>query len=67
MPVDRRLITSPRLTAMRRTVKAMFDPRQYCWLTLDRGEDWHTGDGEHLLLQDDAIVARRLAAARCTP
>ena len=65
MPVDRRLVNSPRLTGLRRTLKILFNPGDYCWLPLDRGENWRTGDGEHLLLQDDAIVAHRLAAAQC--
>ena len=65
MPVDRSLVNSPRLTALRRSVKAMFAPKEYCWLSIDQGDAWHTGDGEHLLLQDAAIAARRLAAARC--
>jgi hypothetical protein len=65
MPTDASLMETPRERAMRIAVRSAMGPPQYCWLVLDRGEAWKTGDGLHLLYQDAVRAARRMARSRC--
>ena len=65
MPVDRSLVNAPHSRDVRHAVEAAFDRRHFCWLTLDHGEAWQTGDGIHLLRQDAASIGQRLINAPC--
>lgn len=65
MPIDHSLTDTPRANMMRSAVRKMFDDKHYCWLDLDNGENWQTGDGLHLLRQDGAKIAARIVAAQC--
>jgi len=65
MPVDRSLTQMPRSRAIRATMVREFNPENFCWLLLDRGEHWHTADGVHLLPQSAARAAYALAHYDC--
>jgi hypothetical protein len=65
MPVDHSLTLMPRSRAIRAAMERVFNPQNYCWLLLDRGERWRTADGLHLLPQSAERTGYALAHYEC--
>lgn len=65
MPTDRRLVNTRRERTLRTEIRNAFAPSSYCWLPLDHGEQWQTGDGLHLLRQDAVLIVERLVSTSC--
>jgi hypothetical protein len=66
MPEDRSLMELQNFLVRRAMVRKFASEEGLCWNQIDRGEQWHTTDGEHLLSTDAMRAGRRLGPG-CGP